>query len=374
MLAIMLRMLFHKKSRFVLTALGLAVAFFLTAVQTGLLVGWCNTTSAIIRHAGVDVWVMATQTPAFDYGTAIPRNCVYQVRSVPGVEWAEGMFVGYNYWQRADGKRVNVMLVGLDDAKVGGPWEMKSGSIEVVDKPETVVIDDLYLERLGIQDIGDEVEMFGQRAVVGAISSGVRTFTTVPFIFLSLKSAVRFDKRYRPDEITYVLVRGSPEASPSELKARVAAALPDFEVLTTGEFALRTINYWMLETGAGITVVLTAILSLLVAAVITSQTLFAITQEHLPNYATLLALGYSRIQLVAIVLGQSLILGVTGILLGSGGFAYAAHLSATTPIPLETTDLVFSALTAICTCCCLLASFLSLRSVFHIDPVMVFRA
>jgi hypothetical protein len=36
---------------------------------------------------------MAEKTPAFDYGTAIPRNRIYQARSVPGAAWAEGMFL-----------------------------------------------------------------------------------------------------------------------------------------------------------------------------------------------------------------------------------------------------------------------------------------
>ena len=62
----------------------------------------------------------------------------------------------------------------------------------------------------------------------------------------------------------------------------------------TRQFAVRTMKYWMLETGLGITVVITAVLGLLVGAVVISQNLFALTQEHLPQYATLLALGFSE--------------------------------------------------------------------------------
>lgn len=102
MLPIALRMLWHKPGRAVFTALGLGALFFLSAAQIGLLVGWCATCSSLIRHADVDVWVMAEQTPAFDYGTAIPRQRVYEVRSVPGVAWAEGLFMAWNIWQRPE--------------------------------------------------------------------------------------------------------------------------------------------------------------------------------------------------------------------------------------------------------------------------------
>src|SRR5712691_9438487 len=108
------KMLFHNKSRFFATLVGISFAFFLAAVQIGLLIGWCNTNSAIIRHARVDVWVMAKQTKAFDYGMPIPKQRMYQVRRLEGVAWAEGMTMSWSIWKRPDGQKTNVELVGLD--------------------------------------------------------------------------------------------------------------------------------------------------------------------------------------------------------------------------------------------------------------------
>jgi putative ABC transport system permease protein len=372
-LGVALKMLLHKRARFVLTNVGIAAAFFLSAAQVGLMVGWCNTCSAIVRHAGVDVWAMAPQTPAFDYGTAIPRHRVQQVRNAPGVAWAEGMFMAWNIWQRPDGRRVNVELVGLDDGLVGRPWEMRAGAADAVFHPDTVIVDELYLSALGVGQLGDEVEMIRRRAVVGGISGGVRTLTASPFVFTSIKSAVRYDKRYRDDEITYVLARCAPGHSPEQVRDAVAREVPHVEVLTTREFAVRTMKYWLLETGLGITVVITAVLGLAVGGVIISQTLFAVTQDHLGNYATLLAVGFGRAQLCAIVVGQSLVLGAGGVALGGLGYLVAARLSAPTPIPLETTPLIFASLAGLALLCCGLASFVSVRALFRLDPVAVFK-
>jgi putative ABC transport system permease protein len=369
-----LKMLLDRKSRFLLTALGLGVLFLLSAAQVGLLVGWCNTNSALIYHAGVDVWVMAEQTPAFDYGTAIPRNRIYQVRSLDGVARAEGMFMAWNVWQRKDGRRVNVELVGLDSGSVGGPWNLLVGRIDDVHRPDSVLVDELYLPLLGIEKVGDEAEMVGRRAVVRGISREVRTFTASPFIFTSIKSAIRYDKRYRPDEITYVIVRCASGYDPARVAASIRSAVPHVEVLTTDEFATRTVKYWMLETGLGLTVVLTAALGAAVGVVVTSQTLFTITQEHLPNYATLVALGFGRGQLVGCVLVQALVLGGLGVAVGSLGFFAAGQLSARTPIPLETTAPVFAGLVSASLLSSVGSSYLSLRAVFSIDPVTVFRA
>ena len=66
MLRIAIKMLFHSRARSLSTLIGVAIAFLLSSAQVGLLVGWCNTIAAIMRHSNVDVWVMAAQNPAFD--------------------------------------------------------------------------------------------------------------------------------------------------------------------------------------------------------------------------------------------------------------------------------------------------------------------
>ncbi len=374
MIGISLRMLAENKSRLVVTVLGIAALFFLSAATVGLLVGWCLTTSAIVRNSEADLWVMAQHTPAFDYSTPIPRQRIYQVRSVDGVQWAEGLFIAWNIWQRPDGRRVNVELVGLDDSCVGGPWRMREGLVENVHLPDRVIVDELFLEDLGVRRIGDEVEMLGRRAIVGGISKDVRTFTTAPFIFTSIDSALRYDPRYAEDEITYVLVRCSPGRSDQQVRQSILREVAHTECLTTREFAVRTMQYWMFETGAGITVVITAVLGFVVAGVVISQTVYATTQDHLSEYATLLALGFSRLRLSAAALIQSLVLGICGTALGSLLFIYAAGFSEGTPIPLETTPLVYSCVVAGSLGCCPLASFLSIKSIFQVDPIEVFRA
>jgi putative ABC transport system permease protein len=374
MIPIALRMLALNRARLAVTVGGIAFSFFLCASQVGLMVGWCNTCSAVIRHADADVWVMGQQTPAFDFGDAIPGHRLQQTRNVPGVARADAMFVAWVIWQRPDGQRVNVELIGLDDGLVGRPWRMQDGSPEVVFEPNTVVVDELYLHHLGVEGVGDEVEIFGRRAVVGGVSSDVRSITTNPLVFTSLGSTARYYQRYRNGEITYVLVKCAPGSTPDEVRDAIAASVPHVEVLTSREFARRTQLYWMLGTGIGITVIVTAILGLVVAGAIISQTLYAITLERLDNYATLAAVGFSPAQLAGIVLVQALALGSAGILLGTIGFVAATWASHRTQIPVETTPAVFTGLVVISMATCIGGSLVSIRSLARVDPVRVFRA
>lgn len=371
--SIALRMLLHRRVRAICATIGMSIAFFLTAAQLGVLVGWCNTVSAIVRKTDVDLWVMAERTAAFDYGMPIPENRVYQVRSVPGVDWAEAMMMSWVYWRRPDGRSFSIEMVGIDGDLVGGPWEMEQGDVPALLDPDAVIIDKLHLDMLGVATIGDEAEILGHRAVVRGVSRGVRTFTAAPFVFTSLRTAHRYEPYYRPDEITYVLARCADGYDAEDLKQRINSSVAGVEALTSREFARRTILFWMLETGAGITLVLTAALGLAVGALIGSQTLYAVTQENQKEYATLLAIGFSRSSMVAVVMLQSTVFSVASVLLGSLLFEYAAGQLDQSPIPLETTPLIFASTVVGYIIAMWLASLVAMRAVFRVDPLTVFH-
>jgi putative ABC transport system permease protein len=373
MFPIVWKMLLHRKARFIFTVFGLSTLFLLSAAQVGLLVGWCNTITAITAHAGVDVWVMNKLTLAWDYGTSLPRHRIDQVRSVPGVAWSEGMYVGWSMWQRPDGRRLSVQVVGLDRSTVGGPWAMVEGRVEDVLRPDSVIIDELFLDTLGVQRVGEEVEMYGKKAVVRGISREVRTFTATPFVFTSLNTAAHYDKAFNDEDTTFVLVRCVPGTNPNEVARHIAEEVPGVEALTTDELMRRSLSYWMAETGIGLIMITTASLGIVVSSVVTSLTLYTITQDHLANYATLLAVGFSRAQLLGGILTQGLILNGLGVLLGSLAFCGLSLVSARTPAPLEMMPLVFGALVAVSAGSCVLGALLSVKVVLRLDPVSVFR-
>ena len=374
MLEIASKILFDSKFRCIVTVVGISALFFLSAAQIGLLVGWCNTTSAIIRHTDADLWVMARNTTTFDYGMPIPEIRSHQVKSVAGVANTESMYLGWTIWQCRDGRRVNVELVGLDDNCNGAPWAMTSGTAADVLRPNAVIVDELFLENLGIEEPGNEIEIGGSRAIVRGISRDVRSFTASPFVFASIKSCRRFSPHYADDEITYVLVRCQPGVDPTIVRDRIQERVPHIECLTTNDFMVRTIKFWMLETGAGLTVICTAILGFVVSTVVTSQTLYSITQDHLERYAALLALGFRRSKLVGVVIAQSGMLASLAAMLSTAVYFAVASQLADSPVRMETTATLYPLIVAVSILGCVTGSIFSVRSVMSVDPAAVFRA
>ncbi len=368
------RMQMAHRGKVLASGIGVGAGFFLTMAQIGMMMGWIETTTLGIQRAKVDLWVMGMKTPAFDYGSPIPRQRLYRARSVAGVAEAYPLFMAWTIWSRSDGRKVNIEMIGLDKDLVGGPPKIVRGDLRTVLQERTVVVDSIYLDLLGVKEIGERFEILGRRAEVGGISEGVRTFTASPFVFSSIENAILYDKRYRNDEITYVLVRCEPGENVDEVARRLREQMPAEEVLTSGQFAARTAEYWMIGTGIGFTVVMTAVLGLIIGALVISQTLFSLLQDHRQHYATMLALGFEVRLLGKVVFFQALLLWVVGAVLGGILFYLTSLVAESSPVPLRMTAGVFAMLLAFQALASLVAGWWILRKLRGIDPASVFAS
>lgn len=128
---------------------------------------------------------------------------------------------------------------------------MHAGDVEQVHLPESVIVDEMFAGTLGVDAVGDEVEILGNRAVVRGLSSRVRTFTAAPFVFTSIRSAIAFDRRNREDEVTYVMARCMPGESPEEVARRIREEVPHVEVEMTCEVYLAVLGVSTLANLAG---------------------------------------------------------------------------------------------------------------------------
>jgi putative ABC transport system permease protein len=97
---------------------------------------------------------------------------------------------------------------------------------------------------------------------------------------------------------------GSIDATVRELRT----ILPiDVQALSRREVLAREDDHWVNQTSTGKLFAFGVLVAMVVAAVVVYQVLSNDVREHLPEYATLKAMGYSTSRLASIVVAQSLI-------------------------------------------------------------------
>jgi len=367
------RNLFHDKVRLTVTLTGIVFSVVLIVVQLGLFIGFTTATSNLIDHSGADLWVTSKNVPYVEQGVAFSERKLNQVRTVPGVADAQKLITHWTQWKRHDGGEDSVQVVGINvDDPLERPWNLVEGRVEDLKSPDAIIMDELYKQKLGVSHIGEVFEIGGYRARVVGFTNGIRSFTTSPYVFTSFKNAQDYT-RLREDQTMFILVKAAPGANVDEVRRGILAAVKDVDVRTNAEFSHMTTFYWMFTTGAGVAVLIAAVLGLVVGFVVVAQTIYATTVDHIREFGTLKAMGAPNSYVYKVIMKQAAIAAVLGYTLGMIVSLFVVHGSqkggAAILMPMPMAVGMFFLTLAMCTG----AALVSINKVTRIDPAMVFK-
>jgi putative ABC transport system permease protein len=278
-------------------------------------------------------------------------------------------------WKKPDGGVENVQVIGFHPGSgLGEPWNIVQGDALDVKLEDGVIVDELYKNKLGVQKVGDRVEIGDHRARVVGFTHGIRSFTTSPFVYTSFKNSLNYtNPQSKQDDVAYILIKIAPGFTPDQVQKNLRARLTDVDIYSTEEFSRRTRFYWMFTTGAGLAVLTAALMGLVVGIAVVAQTIYAATMDHIREYGTLKAMGATNGYLYRVLIEQA----VWSAVLGYGFAMFLAHFivnssekgGALILLPLSMKiGMLFLAVFM-----CIAAALVSINKVTRLDPAMVFK-
>ncbi|MEO5923273.1 MAG: FtsX-like permease family protein [Bryobacteraceae bacterium] len=365
--------LLHDKVRLVVTLTGIVFALVLIAVQFGMFLGFLDTSANVVEHNGADLWISAPGIPHVNGGSPIDESKRWKALGVPGVETAANYMVFFLNWKLPNGAFESCQIVGFDiDSGLGQPWDVVEGRLNDLRGQDTVFVDVLYKKKLGVEKIGDTLELNNKRVRVVGFTSGIRSFTTAPYVFASFKNAQNY--MGLPESKTiFILLKTKPGVDVVATKAAVIQAVPNVDVFTREDMLDRTRAYWVFGTGAGTTTLLGAVLGLLVGIVVVAQTIYSATLDHLREFGTLKAMGATNGQIYRVIIVQALLAAVMGYVLGISVAWLVVQATTNTDLLIKLPPEIMVAVFGVTLLMCISASMLSIRKATSIDPAMVFR-
>jgi putative ABC transport system permease protein len=366
------RNLFYDRLRFIATVIGIVFSIVLVTVQMGLYLGFERTVTTMIDHASADLWIVPRVTKCFEDPSLLDARERYRALSINEVADAIPVVIGFADWRMPSGETTPVFIVG-SDLRSGGlqPWNLVEGQIEALSAPRAVAVDIFYFDRLGVSGIGSTAEIRQQPVRVAAVTSGIRSFTTTPFVFMDINRA-RAHTGVPSSKATYFLIRLSPDADANLVRRQLVSKIPDVEVLTPAEFSERSRTFWLFSTGAGAALFAGALLGVIVGTVIVAQTLYSSTKEHLNEFATLRAIGSSRQYIYKVIVCQALLSAAIGFSIAALIGAAIVQLTAATALPIVITPELIVGLFVLTVVMCIGSAIAAIVQVTRIDPAMVF--
>jgi len=209
-LTLALRNLFHDRLRFVATTIGIVFSVVLVMVQMGLYLGFGRMVTTVIDHTSADLWVMRHGTKCFEDPSLLSHSKQTGAAATAGVAEVTPLVIGFSGWILPSGEITPVFVVG-SDLQILKPWNLTEGTVRALSGSGTVAVDRSYFERLGVSGIGSKANIRGLPVSVAAVSEGIRSFTTTPYVFSDLSQA-RAYIGIPSTMVSYLLVKLRPGA------------------------------------------------------------------------------------------------------------------------------------------------------------------
>jgi putative ABC transport system permease protein len=394
------RNLAHDPVRFGLFASGIGFAVVLMGVQLGIMNAMLDGNTLLLRRLDADLVLVNPARPALVFTETFSRRRVEQAAGVPGVASVHPVLVEHNFGSlrhtaadpagRTQTRRLRV--VGVDPAaRVFDLPNLDPGAWDALAAPGAALFDRRSRPHpepaspgetvFGPFETGTRTELAGQDlTLVGGFDLGF-DFATDGTLVLGDRTFARLLREpYHPQSplaaVDFAAVRVEPGADVAAVRERLRAALgggEDVAVLTKAELVDRERAFWWVSTPIGFAFGAGVVLGFVVGVVICYQILSGDVADHLPQYATLKAMGYRNGYLSGVVLQEAGILALAGYLPGMV-VTYGAYrlLTDLTGMPLELTPGRVGLVFALTAGMCAASGLLAVRRVKAADPADVF--
>jgi putative ABC transport system permease protein len=317
------RQLTHQPARLASAVAGVVFACLLVFMQLGFHDALFDSATSTARAIRGDIMVFSRQSETTSRTSGLPRARLMQALADPDVNRVTPVYLGQAIWKNPEtAVRRSIMVLGADPDSGVFALEGVRAVAERLRQRDTLLFDALSRPEYG---------PIGERLARGAATVEVanRTTEVVGLFRLGasfaadgnlLTSDVNFHRLVRdrtPDMVDVGAVFLNAGADVNAVKARLQRLLPDdVRVLTRDEFIASERAYWANSAAIGFIFLFGVGMGLVVGFVIVYQILFTDVANHLSEYATLKAMGYTDRYLLAVVFSEALMLAALGFVPG----------------------------------------------------------
>ncbi|MEM9540983.1 MAG: ABC transporter permease DevC [Cyanobacteria bacterium P01_E01_bin.42] len=324
----------HEKIRLLIALAGISFADILMFMQFGFQDALFE--SAIIFHKQIkgDIFLLSPQSTALIAMDNFSKRRLHQTLGVEGVRAVYPIHIGFALWKNPENSATrSIMTVGIN------PMENILDLPGLQDNLSKIKLEDYVLfDRFSRPEFGPipvlfesgnpvETEVAERRVKVGGLFEMGASFGADGNIVTSDLNYGRIFADSDLDLIEMGVIQVREDADVNLVLAKIQEEFyirdennklipQDVLVLSREEFIDFEKKYWQESTAIGFIFTLGAGMGFIVGMVIVYQILYTDVSDHLPEYATLKAMGYTDFYLLKVVFQEAIILALVGYIPG----------------------------------------------------------
>jgi len=373
--------LIAEKRRLAAALAGVAVAIILMLMQLGLREALFD--SAVLHYSRLQAdlvminpqYVMLLQPGDFS------RRRLYQALAQEGVESVAPLYLSLAPWKNPQTLRDrNILVIGFEPQTQPFNLPEVQANLGLIQVPDVILFDQASRPEFGpvaqslAQNGRVKTEVATHQVEVGGLFTLGTSFGADGTIIASDATFQRIFPSLKTGVIQMGLIQLKPNANAETVRAALEHALPtDVKIITHAELMKLEKKYWDDTTPIGFVLTMTLLFGFGVGAIILYQILYSDVSDHLAEFATLKAMGYTDNNLFLAVLFQAILLAVLAYPPSwaiTAGIYVITNKATHLPIAMtwERTLFVFLMTVAMCS----ISGFLAMQKLRSADPAEVF--
>jgi putative ABC transport system permease protein len=374
-------MLTRQPVRLAVALAGIAFAGILMFMQLGFRDGLFDASVTIHKLFDADLVLISPRTMSSISMAGFPRRRLVQALADPAVTGVTPVHWNFLLWRNPQTRRTrSILAMGFEPGDPLFTDPSLAASARLLTQRGRVLFDERSRPEFG--PVADwfrqgrtvETELGGKRVRVAGLVALGPSFGADGNILTSRETFLQLLPDTAPGSIELGLIRLDPGSDAEVVAERLRRALPsDVRVLSKAGFEAFEKEYWRSSTAIGFIFTLGAGMGFVVGCVIVYQILYSDVSDHLPEYATLMAMGYPLPTLLLVVAREGLLLAVLGYLpawLAGLGLYELVRSGTQLPVAMSTERalIVFAMILVMC----LGSAVLAMRRLADADPAEIF--
>jgi putative ABC transport system permease protein len=376
------KQLTKERGRMFVAIAGIAFADVLMFLQMGFRSALFNGAVQVHNVLDGDIFLVSDRYKALISLDRFTERRLYQALGFTGVQSVSPVYLSPVQWKNPESKQVwNLYAIGINPENQSILLPSVQAQSEQLKLPDTVMFDAGARKEFGKipqlleqqSDLTTEVE--NRRVeVIGLFKLGT-SFGINGHLITSDTNFLRlFGDRRQKGLIDVGVIKLEPNADAAQVLSNLRSALPnDVRILSKQEFMEGEKSFWNTSTPVGYVFDLGAVIGFIVGAVIVYQILYSDVADHLPEYATLKAVGFKDSYLLSVVFQEALILALIGFVPGfmiSLGFYSVTRQATLLPMVMTVGRALF--VLSLTAAMCSISAALSVRKLRSADPADIF--
>ncbi|MBD2345531.1 ABC transporter permease DevC [Anabaena subtropica] len=314
----------REKTRLAIALAGIGFADILMFMQIGFRDALYYSNVRLHTSLQGDIVLINKQSNAVLAMKTFSQRRLYRALELPSVQSVHPIYLDYSIWKNPDtGVTRSILVFGINPETNIFNLQGVPENLDKIKLPDAVLFDRSSRPEYGTiatdfdQGKNISAEVRGRRVnVVGLFTLGA-SFGADGNLITSDVNFLRLFPIRQQGLIDIGLIRLKPGANVNTVVQELRSYLPeDINVLTKQEFIDFERNYWASSTAIGFIFSLGTIMGFIVGTVIVYQILYTEVADHLSEYATLKAIGYTQRYLLTVILQEAFLLACLGYLPG----------------------------------------------------------